>query len=94
MTALARDEQITAIAEAFAEIMRQWLTPAEFEEMRRRNVAYDDMICASHDFCDANMAMAAAMQGVLAREPDPGSGDDAALWNEAWTLAKRLYFTA
>lgn len=94
MTALARDEQITAIAEAFAEIMRQWLTPAEFEEMRRRNVTYDDMICASHDFCDSNMAMAAAMQGILAREPDPGDEDDARLWNEAWTLAKRLYFTA
>lgn len=100
MTPLARDEQVTAIAEAFAEVMRQWLTPAEFEEMRLRNTRYGPQVCASHDFCDANMAMDAAFEGLQIPTclyfPDNSREHEEAckLWNEAWDLAKRLYFTA
>ena len=90
---MTRDQQVTAIAEAFAEVMRQWLTPDEFAEMKRRNVHYDSLVCASHDFCDANMAMAEAFQGVTSREIDGENAADAALWSDAWGLAKRLYFT-
>ena len=98
---MMRDQQVTAIAEAFAEVMRQWLTPAEFEEMRRLNAIHaSDLICASHDFCDANMAMDAAFTGLgintcLAYEHDSPEHEEACkLWNEAWSLAKRRYFTA
>jgi hypothetical protein len=91
---MTRDEQITAIAEAFSEVMRQWLSPAEFAEMKRRNEcdpAYAGKCCASHDFCDANMAMDAAMQDVLG---DAYRIEDETLhpiWNEAWSLARKLY---
>ena len=56
------DTIIAALAESFGEILRQWLTPDEFAEMKHRNEsdpAYAGKACASHDFCDANMAMAA-----------------------------------
>ena len=91
--------QVEPIAEAFAEIMRQWLTRDEFAEMKRRNEtdsAYAGAACASHDFCDANMAMDAAFRQVMDRAPDVvGEGlaveMDCALWNDAWELARKLY---
>jgi len=89
-----RDQQVTAIAEAFAEVMRQWLSREEFAEMKRRNAQNHPLICASHDFCDANMAMWEAFKGVRSRDIDGDSEADTALWNDAWALAKRLYFTA
>jgi len=52
------------IADAFADILRNWLTANQWVEMQTRNVDYSDGVCASHDFCDANMAMA---QAELAR---------------------------
>lgn len=95
-----RDEQIPAIAEAFAEVLRQWLSKNEFEAMKRVNETdpsyADGGACASQDYCDANMAMDAAFQKVLGREPNVvGEGADVvadcAIWNEAWELARKLY---
>ena len=57
------------IADAFANIIRDWLTAAEWAEMQARNVDDSDGVCASHDFCDANMAMAEAFETVTGREP-------------------------
>lgn len=97
---MTRDEQVTAIAEAFGEVMRQWLSPAEFAEMKALNEtpAFADGCCASHNYCDANMAMDAAFQQALGRSPimgedeDPvGSEADCKIWNEAWELARKLY---
>lgn len=92
---MTRDQQVTAIAEAFAEVLRQWLTREELETIRSRNASQNDPgICHSHDFCDANMAMAPAFEQVTGREPESDSEADASLWNDAWDLAKRLYLTA
>jgi hypothetical protein len=92
---MTRDQQVTAIAEAFAEVLRQWLTREELETVRSRNACQSDPhVCHSHDFCDANMAMAPAFEQIVGREPDVASMADAALWSEAWDLAKRLYLTA
>ena len=52
---------------------------------------YADGACASHDFCDANMAMAPAFTQVMGREPDVSSEEDAAIWSDAWELAAKLY---
>lgn len=79
------------LADEFASVLRKWLTDGEFAEMKRRNEAdpaYAAGACASHDFCDANMAMEAAWRRVLGREVDAGSAADATLWNEAWELAR------
>ena len=90
---MTREEQVSAIASAFAEVLREWLSTAEMAEVRHRNVAYAPGICASHDFCDANMAMLPAFERVMGHEPEAESEEDAALWSAAWDEAKRLYLT-
>lgn len=90
-----REQQVTAVAEAFAEVMKQWLSKEEFAAMKRLNETDPEYApggaCASHNYCDANMAMDAAMKQVL------GDGyriDDETLhpiWNDAWSLARKLY---
>jgi hypothetical protein len=57
-----RDElNAEAIAVKFVANLRELLNADEFEEMRATNVHHtDDGICASHDYCDANMPMSAA----------------------------------
>ncbi|HEX6826115.1 MAG TPA: hypothetical protein VF077_07335 [Nitrospiraceae bacterium] len=94
------------LAEAFAEIIREWTAPHEFAEIRKRNRTYDEGVCATHDFLDANDAMAEAFRQVFEREVrlpcDAEAGDctqaesdaDLKLWNAAWDIAKRESLTA
>jgi hypothetical protein len=90
-----RDQQITLIAGRFAEVLRSWLTPEEFTAMQRMNredPRYAYPICASHDFCDANMAMMEAFESVTGSTLIPEEGDiaeaDTKLWNDAWDHAR------
>lgn len=83
------------VARAFADVLRQWLTPDEWAEMHRRNATYQSTgACASHDFCDANMAMLEAFKacGVPfetdANGPTPAT---ARTWSRAWNIAARDY---
>lgn len=89
------------LASRFAGVMGEWLSPAEMAEVRRRNVDYG-AACATHDFCDANMAMMEAFEAVMGREPVLGDDDDSMiaaqqadldLMNAAWVIAKRDHFT-
>ena len=50
--------------------------------------------CATHDHCDANMVMYAAMQQLDADAPAPWDfqDEDAKLWNEAWQHARDQFF--
>lgn len=58
------------VAHKFAAILKQWATAEEWETMLAANVAApNDMCCASHDFCDANMAMLEAFTAVMGRAP-------------------------
>lgn len=84
------------IADALAAVLRQWLTPEQFEDMKRRNstAEYATHCCASHDFCDANMAMQAAFVRAIGRAPNvigegPSVEADVALWNAAWEDARK-----
>jgi hypothetical protein len=77
------------IAQAFAETLKKDLEPRQFAEMKKRNLTYGEGICASHDFCDANMMMAAAFKEVTGREADVATDADTALWNQAWDLARK-----
>jgi len=83
------------IASSFAAILRDWLTPEEFEEMRQRNQAEPNAsICHSHDFCDANMAMDEAMR-LNGQEVDLGGDrENWSTWNAAWAIASQKYLTA
>lgn len=74
------------------------LSAADWQRMRRDNVGIAAGVCASHDYCDANMPMAAAFESVMGRPalPDDGpmSDDDMRLWNEAWAIATPAWLTA
>lgn len=91
-------EQPSALAQAFVEVLTDWLKPAEMRVVRRRNqmnLLAGNGCCASHDFCDANMAMVEAFEEFgLATPGDEGCEDgtpahEAAcdLWNRAWGIA-------
>lgn len=51
-----------------------------------------DNVCASHEYCDANMPMSEAFQVVTGHEIDCQSEEDAALWSDAWDVAKKNRF--
>jgi len=84
------------LASGFSRVIREWFTADELAECVRRNASEEDPgICHSHDFYDANMAMAEAWE-LLTSLPCYGEGspDGAnALWDAAWNLAKASNFT-
>lgn len=95
--------QTVRLAARFASELRAWLSADDWAEMRARNsrppYAGPEGPCASHDFCDANEAMAEAFREIVGRDllPDDGEGPtdaDCALWNDAWHIAKREFLTA
>ena len=93
----------TAVAFEFSEVLRNWLTLEEMDEviLRNANEYKDSDVCASHDFCDANMAMAEAFDNLglttTADIEDCESTEWIAaqdLWNTAWTIAKISSFNS
>lgn len=106
MTAIPNtSENADKLATAFVATLREWLTPVEFAAVRIANAGFrrrgDLNICASHDVCDANMAMLEAFRTEFGRAPfmadDVASGAcndsdleaEVALWSTAWGLADR-----
>jgi hypothetical protein len=81
------------VAIEFAKVLRHWLTPNEMQEVLRRNktAAYQNGACASHDFCDANMAMAEAFKKFRI-DPAVDNSDVLKLWNAAWDIAHKSGF--
>lgn len=91
------------LATEFTTRLRHALTDDEWAEMRRRNAAYGDpAICASHDFCDANVVMDEAFRAVtghsIGDREEAGEGgitvEESTLWNRAWDIAKERDLTA
>ena len=87
---------IDSVGQLFSRILHEWLPPAEMEQVVERNaVQTDPLICHSHDFCDANMAMDQAMRDhhfdmTISEE---GMEDSLILvWNAAWGVAKKSGF--
>jgi hypothetical protein len=94
----AQDGAAANVAIAFYTVLGEWLDRSEMRTVRERNVKHaDSNICASHDFCDANMAMDEAFRRVFGAGPLDGVDQmsDAAcnLWGAAWDMAKRDYLT-
>lgn len=87
-------EEVKKLSAAFNKVLNEWCLPKEMEEINRRNATpeYDGSSCASHDFYDANMAMAEAFVTVFEREIDLQSDTDIELWNAAWELSKSQKF--
>lgn len=84
------------LAEEFAARLFVCIGETNLREVIRRN-AIDGKGCASHDFCDANMVMLAALE-LLAPELEDqldvilNRDDLLALWEEAWAIAKASAF--
>lgn len=57
---------VRQLSDAFTTVIQEWLSTAELKQMRRRNHVFnmDSGVCASHDYCDANMAMEEAFKRV------------------------------
>src|SRR5262245_38582271 len=76
------------LAKTFLTVLRAWLKHDEFAEACVRNAQQEHPdICHTHDFCDANEAMAEAMErhGIVVDVDDDAQH---ALWNAAWNVAK------
>jgi hypothetical protein len=76
------------IAGRFVTVLQSWLKPHEWQEMCRLNaLETNPLICHSHDFCDANMAMCEAFESVTGTTPLADDEILTSLWNDAWALA-------
>lgn len=80
------------IAHEFTRILKDWLPVADWLQVVSRNAEEQDSnICHSHDFCDANMAMAEAFEKVVGRECVANDDADIALMGAAWDEANRIW---
>lgn len=76
------------LAALFVTNLRSYIHGAAWHEMKRLNsTETHPHVCHSHDFCDANEPMYAALISLVKRPVDVGDADVQALWNEAWRLA-------
>jgi hypothetical protein len=83
------------LARAFAAIIREWLTPEELQAVIESNARPENAeFCATHEYCDPNVAMSAAFYEVAGHPLRFGvlPGGDMALVNAAWDLAKQNHF--
>ena len=79
----------------------------EFSSLLRRDLGRDVMIeivgkngtkeyagniCATHDYCDANVVMAEAFNNLCGRVIELERVEDMRLWSEAWGYAKANNF--
>ncbi|WP_127128008.1 hypothetical protein [Pseudoflavitalea rhizosphaerae] len=85
---------INIIACAFSKILKEWLTYEQLSFINKRNDSegFNSSFCASHQFCDANMAMNEAFRRVLQRDANVNCCKDTSIWNEAWDIAKKEHF--
>lgn len=91
-------DKTAELALKFVTLLRRELTAQQWDEMRAKNGTGEyKLACASHDFLDANMIMAAAFKEVHGREvafSDEANADaDVDAWNAAWTLARQTVLT-
>lgn len=93
------------LAIQFSTILKEWLTLEQMQQIVSRNKETqltNPGVCATHDFCDANMAMNEAFEKVMGREFTFNSDEepeleeqaenDSNLFNEAWSIAKKNNF--
>lgn len=90
--------QTIALARLFGQRVQEALTRSEFREVCHRNKCEPagSSVCHSHDYCDANVLMGEAWEEMFGRPFPMGevTDEDAALWNDAWAIAKAADFFA
>ena len=91
---IARSIVVSLLAYYFSLTLREWLTPEQMDKVIADNNKNNDPgLCASYNFCDANMAMLEAFEQLGIKHPAEYDGDSpeqevsVSLWNAAWNLA-------
>lgn len=80
---------VTILATAFRNVVRATVGDDACEAIDAANATRRDNTCASHDYCDANDAMAHAFRASTGRDYTCDStADDDALVTAAWRIAK------
>ena len=83
-----------ALADRFSVEITEWLTPEDLQAVRKANALSDDpAVCATGDYCDSTMAMAAAWGDMFTEDCDGDNDLHMALWNDAWAIAKANDFS-
>jgi hypothetical protein len=86
------DEAVSQVALQFAECLRECLDEDEMRHVVALNRSEKVKgVCHSHDFCDANEAMAEAFS-MCGRSPNMIDEATRLLWNAAWEKAKGAEF--
>lgn len=91
---------VETLSDAFIRLMCEELTPHEMDLVRELNREETSRaVCHTHDFCDANMVMDAAVRdlGFEALVDRDDYGDDERFcetWNAAWSRAVGREFRA
>lgn len=80
------------LAGAFVILLQRDLSRADYFAARMKNRTAGEGVCASHDYCDANMVMDEAFTGLFDRSA-ASTDEDCALWNAAWEVAKTEHLT-
>lgn len=101
------ESKVTDLAKEFSAVLKEWIGTINLRKVIDTNRAdITASWCASHDYCDANMAMDAAFTKIMGREfiffndehpeTEQQNGEDTDLMNAAWTLAKEndFYYNA
>ena len=93
----AQPRAVERLADAFRDVITEWFDAGQIAETRRRNAAYfaaGHSCCATHEFCDANMAMDEAMRRTFGTGPFGADGHinetACGVWNAAWEMAQAL----
>ena len=83
------EKTIQDLSFAFSTIIHSWLTVDEINKVVILNDTPDYKgCCATHNFCDANMAMVEAFDIVFNRELSTNKLGDMLFFNKAWNLSK------
>lgn len=95
----SQPDAVARLADAFRDVLQEWIGTVGMAKVRCENVALAGTgSCASHNYCDANMAMDEAMKRTFGAGPLDGPQEhmtDIAmkLWADAWDKAKADYLT-
>lgn len=90
---VVRIDRGRAVAARFVALLREGVDDARWAAMRAANAAEEHPnVCHSHDLCDANEVMAAAIESSLGWTMPDGDAFEGsefqAVWGEAWERAR------
>lgn len=75
----------------FRELLEERFGPYGMGVIDAKNLAYAGMgVCATHDYCDANMVMDQAFREIVGCEVDVENDLHVNLWNDAWSYAREI----